>query len=205
VPPLSQGPELRTARLLLRRWRAADLPPFAAMNADARVMEFFPATLSPGESEAVIAVIDSSFEQRGYGLWAVEVPGETSFAGFIGLAPVDARMRFAPAVEVGWRLAREHWGHGFATEGARAAMSFAFEELGLPSLVAFTASGNARSRRVMQRLGMVHDPAEDFHHPRLTSGHPLSSHVLYRADAAAWLLSSGGCAVATPTRRDPKN
>ena len=202
---MSEGPELRTARLLLRRWRGADLEPFAAMNADKRVMEFLPATLSRRDSDAMIVLIDSCFEQRGYGLWAIEVPGETPFAGFVGLAPVEARMRFAPAVEVGWRLARAHWGHALATEGAHAAMQFGFQELGLPSVVSFAASGNMRSRRVMERLHMARDPAEDFDHPRLPAGHPLSQHVLYRADAANWLLSSKRCAGATPTLRDPKN
>jgi len=177
-------PQLRTGRLLLRPWRTADLDPFAAMNADPEVMEHFPAMLSPGQSAALVERIARCFDEQGYGLWAVELPGEASFAGFVGLAPVDLEVAFAPAVELGWRLARVFWGRGIATEAASAAVDFAFEQLRLPDLVSYTAVRNQRSRRVMERLGMVRDPAEDFLHPLLAASDPLAPHVLYRMDRA---------------------
>ncbi|HEY4398166.1 MAG TPA: GNAT family N-acetyltransferase [Acidimicrobiia bacterium] len=179
-------PELRTPRLLLRRWRDTDRPPFAAMNADPLVMEHFPATLRPEESDDLVDRIAAGFEERGWGLWAVEVPGTAPFAGFIGLNPATFDAPFTPAVEVGWRLARPYWGQGYATEGARAALSFGFTELALEEIVSFTTHGNARSRRVMERLGMRHDPADDFGNPNLPVGDPLRPHVLYRLDRAGW-------------------
>jgi len=152
-------PELRTPRLLLRRWRDTDRPPFAALNADPLVMEHFPAPLRPNESDDLVDRIEAGFEERGWGLWAVEV---------------------------GWRLAREHWGRGYATEGAHAALSFGFDELALDEIVSFTTHGNSRSRRVMERLGMRRDPAEDFENPNLPDGDALRPHVLYRLDRARW-------------------
>jgi RimJ/RimL family protein N-acetyltransferase len=189
---VTREPQLRTGRLLLRRWRATDLEPFAAMNADPAVMEHFPAALSVRQSAAAVARIERCFQERGYGLWAVEVRGrgaediETSFAGFVGLEPVaDERLAFAPAVELGWRLAQPLWGRGIATEAASAAMAFAFDELTLTELVSYTAVSNVRSQRVMRRLGMRRDPAEDFLHPGIPAGDPLAPHVLYRIDAHA--------------------
>ena len=176
--------------MLLRRWRSSDLAPFAALNADPLVMEHFPATLSRADSAALIARIERCFDQRGYGLWAVEIPTEAPFVGFVGLDPVDAGLACAPAVELGWRLARRFWGRGIATEAASAAMAFGFDVLGLSDLLAYTAVGNVRSRRVMERLGMRRDPAEDFSHPKLTSGHPLAPHVLYRAHARGDISSA---------------
>lgn len=180
----SVGPRLRTKRLLLRRWQPTDLPPFAALNADAAVMEYLPAPLSRAASAALIERIEACFDANGYGLWAVELPGQAPCVGFIGLAPVDFDVFFAPAVEVGWRLARSSWGRGLATEGALAALTFGFEQCGLPAVVSFTAQGNRRSRAVMERLGMRRDPAEDFDHPLLPAGDPLRRHVLYRLDRA---------------------
>jgi RimJ/RimL family protein N-acetyltransferase len=177
---------VRTERLLLRRWRPEDLAPFAALNADPAVMEFMPATLSAGESAAFIERIETGFEATGYGLWALGLPGEAPFIGFAGLARVDFDVFFAPAVEVGWRLARPFWGRGLASEAARAALAVGFEQCGLAEVVSFTAEGNARSRAVMERLGMPHDPAEDFDHPRLADGDPLRRHVLYRLDRVDW-------------------
>jgi RimJ/RimL family protein N-acetyltransferase len=177
--------QLRTERLLLRPWHAEDREPFAALNADPAVMEYFPATLTRAESDARAERFDSDIQRLGYGFWAVEIPGETSFIGFIGLMATDDGMPFSPAIEVGWRLAREHWGHGFASEGARAALAFGFEQLGLEQIVALTAAGNLRSRRVMERLGMQRDPAEDFIHPGLPADHPIAQHVLYRIYAHA--------------------
>jgi RimJ/RimL family protein N-acetyltransferase len=178
---MEAGPRLKTARLLLRRWRAEDLAPLAALNADPVVMEHMPATLTEEQSTALIERIERSFEADGYGLWAVEVPGEAACIGFVGLAPVEIDVPFAPAVEVGWRLARAHWGKGYATEGARAALRFGFERRGLTEIVSFTAEVNRRSRAVMERLGMRRDPGEDFEHPQLPVGHRLRRHVLYRA------------------------
>jgi RimJ/RimL family protein N-acetyltransferase len=177
------GPRLRTDRLLLRRWRAADLGPLAAMNADPCVMACFPATLSAGESAELIERIEACFAEHGYGLWAVEVLAAGDFVGFVGLSPVAPPLPFAPAVEIGWRLARPYWGRGLAHEAAGAAIDFAFERLGLGALVSFTAAGNRRSRRLMERLGMRRDPAEDFIHPALAKTDPLAPHVLYRLDA----------------------
>ena len=177
---MSAARELHTERLLLRRWRAADLEPFAAMNADPEVMEHFPATLTLEQSRTSIERIEACFEANGYGFWAVELLGEVPFIGFLGLSPVDRDMPFAPAVEIGWRLTREHWGHGYATEGASAVTRFAFQDLRLAEILAFTATGNLRSRRVMERLGMTRDAAEDFSHPSLAPDHPLAAHVLYR-------------------------
>lgn len=180
------GPRLRTERLLLRRWLARDRQPFAAMNADEDVMEHFPATLSRAESVAMIERAEACFERRGYGLWAVELAEEELFIGFAGLSPVDIPVAFAPAVEIGWRLARPYWGRGFASEAAAAALTFGFSERELREIVSFTAVGNERSRKVMERLGMRRDPEEDFDHPLLGEADRLRAHVLYRLDAAHW-------------------
>ncbi len=178
---LSQSRELQTERLRLRRWRPADAAPFAALNADPRVMEHFPALLSREESDAAMARIEAHFDQHGFGLWAMEIAGVAPFAGFIGLAVPRFEALFTPCVEIGWRLAAEYWGRGFATEGAKAALAFGFESLRLEEIVSFTVPGNVRSRRVMEKLGMTHDPCDDFDHPLLPAGHVLSRHVLYRA------------------------
>jgi RimJ/RimL family protein N-acetyltransferase len=164
----------------LRAWRDEDLAPFAALNADPLVMEYFPATLSRAESDALAARVRNEMAERGFGLWAVEAPGVAPFVGFTGLAVPRFDAHFTPCVEIGWRLAREHWGRGFAPEAARAALAHGFERLRLDEIVSFTAVANARSRRVMEKLGMTHDPSDDFDHPSLVVGHPLRRHVLYR-------------------------
>ena len=178
--------ELRTARLLLRRWRKTDWAPFAALNADPLVMEHFPAPLRREESDDLADRIAAGFDERGWGLWAVEVLDQAAFAGFIGLNPATFDAPFTPAVEVGWRLARDYWGCGYATEGAGAALSFGFDALALEEIVSFTTHGNARSRRVMERLGMRRDPSDDFENPNLPEGDALRPHVLYRLDRATW-------------------
>jgi ribosomal-protein-alanine N-acetyltransferase len=183
MPRMGSQPQLRTERLLLRPWRVKDREPFAAMNADPAVMEYFPVTLSREKSDALAQRIESDIERLGYGFWAAEVPGEAPFIGFVGIDEVDDYMTFAPGIEIGWRLAREHWGKGYASEGARATADFSFGELGLEQIVALTAAGNVRSRRVMERLGMRRDPAEDFLHPTLAADHPIAPHVLYRLTA----------------------
>jgi RimJ/RimL family protein N-acetyltransferase len=176
---------ITTDRLTLRRWRASDREPFRALNADPRVMEFFPAVLSPEESDAGIARIKRHFDQHGFGLYAAELIETQAFIGFIGLGVPSFEAPFMPAVEIGWRLAYEYWGRGLATEGARAVTRHAFETLKLPSLVSFTSTANLRSRRVMENIGMARDATGDFDHPNLPEGHPLRRHVLYR-------LSRGG-------------
>ena len=172
--------ERRTERLLMRRWRDGDRPAFAAMNADPAVMEYFPSTRDRRESDAVVDRIEAHFDARGFGLWAVEIPGLVPFIGFVGLWTPSFEAHFTPAVEVGWRLAREHWGRGYATEAAEAAVAVGFDALGLEEIVAFTVPANFRSRRVMEHLGMTHDAADDFDHPGITEGHALRRHVLYR-------------------------
>ncbi|HMG28060.1 MAG TPA: GNAT family N-acetyltransferase [Acidimicrobiia bacterium] len=175
--------ELRTSRLLLRRWGDDDREPYAALNADPVVMEHFPASLRREESDAFADRIESGLEERGWGLWAVEVPGTAPFIGFVGLNPATFYAAFTPAVEVGWRLAREHWSRGYATEGGRGALDVGFGALALDEIVSFTTRVNTRSRRVMERLGMRHDPAGDFDHPSARAGDPLGPHALYRLDA----------------------
>jgi RimJ/RimL family protein N-acetyltransferase len=170
--------------LRLRRWRPEDLEPFAALNADPAVMEHFTSTLSREETAAGVDWIEKHFEEHGYGLWAVEVPGRAPFIGFIGLAVPAFETSFTPCVEIGWRLARPWWGQGLATEGARASLAYAFERLELQEIVSFTVPGNVRSRHVMEKLGMRY--SEDFEHPRIETGHPLRRHVLYRLSRAEW-------------------
>jgi RimJ/RimL family protein N-acetyltransferase len=171
---------LTTPRLILRPWRDDDLAPFAAMNADPRVKAFFPGTQSRTESDAAAARIADHIARHGFGFWAVEAPGVAEFIGFVGLAVPRFEARFTPCVEIGWSLAFEHWGHGYATEAARAALDFGFGKLGLNEIVSFTVPANVRSRQVMERLGMSHTPADDFDHPLVAEGHPLRRHVLYR-------------------------
>jgi RimJ/RimL family protein N-acetyltransferase len=170
---------IRTERLLLREWREADRNDWAAMNADPAVMEFFPATLDRAQADAAFDRISAALASRGWGLWAVEHEGR--FLGFTGLSPVRFEAHFTPATEIGWRLRRDAWGNGLATEAARAVMAFAFDDLGLDELVSFTSAGNARSRGVMERVGMTRDPSDDFDNPNVPRGDPLRRHVLYRA------------------------
>ena len=172
--------QLRTDRLLLRCWRDSDRGPFALMNADPEVMEFYPATLTESESDDMVDRIEKTFDSEGLGLWAVEIPGSTSFAGYVGLWPARFPAPFTPAIEVGWRLARASWGSGYATEAARAAVTDGFGRLGLGEIVSFTAAINLRSRRVMEKLGMTHDSRDDFYHPNIDEGDRLRRHVLYR-------------------------
>ena len=167
--------ELRTDRLLLRRWRDADRAPFAAMNADPVVMEHFPAPLTREQSDALVDRIEAHFDEHGYGLWALEVDG--TFVGFTGLVWQTYEASFTPALEVGWRLARSAWGHGYATEAAAAALARGLQEV--ETVVSTTALSNVRSQRVMQRLGMRREL--EFEHPRVPNGHPVRPHVLYRA------------------------
>jgi RimJ/RimL family protein N-acetyltransferase len=172
--------ELRTERLLLRQWKDADLVAFGAMNADPRVMEFFPGVLARDESDRRVDRFRAQFLERGFGVWAVEVPGVTPFVGFVGLAYPHLPPPFEPRVEIGWRLAFEHWGKGYATEAARAALDAAFHIPEIDEIVSMTAVANFRSRRVMEKLGLRHSSNDDFEHPGLPEGHALRRHVLYR-------------------------
>ena len=172
--------ELRTERLWLRRWVADDRVPFARLNADPRVVEFLPGPLSRAESDTRADRIEAHFQRHGFGLWAVEVPGVTRFAGFIGLAVPGFEAPFTPCVEIGWRLDADHWNRGYATEGARASLEFGLRSLQLEEIVSFTVPANLRSRRVMEKIGMTHSASDDFDHPLLPEGHRLRRHVLYR-------------------------
>lgn len=183
---------LKTERLLLRRFRAGDLDSFAAMNADAAVMRYFRSPLTRDESTGFMQRIDAHFDSHGFGFWAVEEVSSGHLVGLTGLARVmfdapfakDARARGVPCVEIGWRFASGVWGRGYAPEAARAALAAGFGGFGLGEIVAFTVPDNAPSRRVMQKIGMTHSPADDFEHPNLPEGHALRPHVLYRIKAA---------------------
>ncbi len=167
---------LQTERLILRPWRESDRAPWRALNADPEVMAHFPAPLTAAESDHWFEVNRDRVDEHGWGLWAVEVAGGAPFIGFVGLAVPGFEASFTPCVEVGWRLAHDHWGRGYAPEAARAALAHGFGELGFDEIVSFTAVGNTRSRRVMEKLGMV--KAFEFDHPTLPD-HPLERHVLY--------------------------
>lgn len=169
-----------TDRLILRHWQDSDRAPFARMNADTAVMEFMPTVLTREQSDAFADRIEAHFQQHGFGLCAVELRSDRAFLGFIGFLVPAFEAHFTPCVEIGWRLLPEYWGRGLATEGARRMIVYASEELSLETLVSFTVPANARSRRVMEKLGMTHDPADDFDHPRIPFGHRLRRHVLYR-------------------------
>jgi RimJ/RimL family protein N-acetyltransferase len=174
---------LATERLILRAWREEDREPFARMNSDPAVMEFFPALLTREESDALMDRAEAHFAAQGFGPWAAELRGTGEFIGFIGLSIPRFEAHFTPCVEIGWRLAAAHWGRGLATEGALAVAEYGLGELELKELVSFTSVGNVRSRRVMEKIGMRHDAADDFDHPGLPEGHWLRRHVLFRKTA----------------------
>jgi RimJ/RimL family protein N-acetyltransferase len=175
---------LKTERLILRGWRDSDREPFARINADPEVMRHFVHPLSREESDRFADRIEAHFERHGLGLWAVEVPGQAPFIGYVGLSTPGFEAHFMPAVEVGWRLDRQFWGRGYATEAARAALGDGFGRVGLKEIVSFTSPLNVPSIAVMERLGMTHDQTDDFDHPNVPEGHPLRRHVLYRIAAS---------------------
>jgi RimJ/RimL family protein N-acetyltransferase len=177
---------LLSARLRLRAWRESDLEPFAALNADRCVTRFLSGALTRAQSDALAAQAQARIEAHGWGLWALELRASGSFIGCLGLAVPAFQAHFTPCVEIGWRLARPYWGAGLATEAARECLRFAFAELHLEEVVAFTVPANQRSRALMERLGLRHDAAGDFPHPQLPAGHPLSRHVLYRLSRQCW-------------------
>lgn len=170
------GMDLRTGRLLLRRWLPSDRELFARMSADPEVMRFYLAPYSRAESDALIDNAERQFDERGFGQWVVEIPGQAPFIGYVGLWANP----YFPFPEIGWRLDKPYWHMGYATEAARAAVIDGFERIGLEEIVSFTTPLNAPSVRVMERLGMTHDPTDDFDHPNVPVGHPYRRHVLYR-------------------------
>lgn len=172
-----------TSRLTIRRWTSADLPPFAAMNADPIVMAHFPTVLSRADSDAMVGCIKAGMQANGFGFWAVEERVSRAFVGLVGLSKPSFNAAFTPCVEIGWRLARANWGKGYATEAAQKALEIGFEIYKLPEIVSFTVPHNLRSRRVMEKIGMTYRPEDDFAHPSLDIDHPLSTHVLYRVKA----------------------
>jgi len=174
-------PRLETERLILREWRDADRAPYAALNADPDVMEHFPSTLTEQQSDEMVDRIIAKWDTDGHGLWAIEVRATGEFIGFVGLAAPTWVASFTPCVEVGWRLAKSAWGHGYAPEAARAAVAWGFANLTLPhdEIVSFTTVANSKSRRVMEKIGMTHDPADDFDHPLLPDW-AGRHHVRYR-------------------------
>jgi RimJ/RimL family protein N-acetyltransferase len=171
---------IETERLLIRHWREEDREAFYRLNADARVMEFMPACLTRPESDMLFERINEHFRKHGFGLYAVELREDRTFIGYVGLAVPSFKAHFTPCVEIGWRLSAAYWGRGLATEGARVVVKHGFGELGLDEIVSFTVPENLRSRRVMEKIEMTHDGSDDFDHPNLPEGHPLSRHVLYR-------------------------
>lgn len=177
---MARGDRLETERLVLRRWSDEDRAPFAALNADPEVARWLLGPLTRAESDALLDRIEAGFDAHGFGLWAVERRDASGLLGFTGLALARADLPCAGEVEVGWRLARPAWGRGYATEAARAAVAYGFNGLRLAEMVSFTAATNARSRAVMQRLGMMRDPGEDFEHPGVPEHSPMRPHVLYR-------------------------
>jgi len=174
-----------TRRLVLRQWREEDRTPFAGLNADPLVMEHLPALLTRDQSDALVDRCIERINRYGHGLWAVEVRASSEFIGYVGLAVPTWEAAFTPCTEIGWRLAKSAWGHGYATEAANAALAKAFGAIGLDDVVSFTTTGNVRSQHVMRRIGMTRNPSEDFDHP-LVDGGPLRRHVLYRISRAEW-------------------
>ncbi len=179
-------PTFQTKRLILRNWRESDLLPFSTLNGTPEVMEYMPGILTKPESDALAFKIKNSLERLSFGLWAVEVKTDGNFIGFVGLSRPTFDAHFTPCIEIGWRISLEHWGKGYATEAALKATELGFEKFGLNEIVSFTAPNNQRSRRVMEKLGMLHNPIEDFNHPKLPNGHPLKPHVLYRLKKTVW-------------------
>lgn len=187
-----KSPTLHTKRLLLRRWTGADRVPFAVINSDPEVMRYRFAPLNRQESDDLIDEIETCFDNNGFGLWAVERRHDSRLLGFTGLAVSDFDAPFCPAIDIGWTLARDAWGYGYATEGATASLAFAFGELRLSEVVAHTTSLNEPSQAVMRRLGMTHDPADDFDGPWYPMDHPRRRFVLYRIKEPEWRMQQAG-------------
>ncbi len=177
---------ISTERLILRQWQQGDLQTFAQLNADPRVMEYFPSVKTIEESAKEYEAILEHFKKHGYGWWAVSETNKMNFIGFIGLRYIDFPASFTPAVEIAWKIAYDYWGKGYATEGANAALKYGFEVLKLQEIISLTSIPNVRSQVVMKRIGMHHEPQNDFDHPKLPKEHKLSRHVLYRIKLSEW-------------------
>ncbi|WP_374535993.1 GNAT family N-acetyltransferase [Chitinimonas taiwanensis] len=177
---------LRGERVLLHDWRDDDLPTWVAMNADPAVRRYFPSVLDEAAALGEASRIRAHAEREGFTFWALEIPGVADFAGFVGLIRTGFDAHFTPCVEIGWRLAQAYWGQGYASEAARLALQQGFDTLQLDEIVALTVPANLPSQAVMQRIGMRRDPADDFDHPRLSDGHPLQRHLLYRIKRQDW-------------------
>jgi 3-dehydroquinate dehydratase / shikimate dehydrogenase len=177
---------IKTERLILRPWIEEDLKPFAKLNGDPRVREYFPSILNSQESDKLVEVISAHIEKYGWGFWATSLIQTNEFIGFIGLKNVNFSAHFTPAIEIGWTLAYDHWKKGYAIEGALASLKYGFETLKFPEIVSVTSTQNLRSRRVMEKIGMHYDPADDFDHPKLLAGDKLQRHVLFRIQKTDW-------------------
>ena len=177
---------ITTKRLLIRQWRPSDREPFARLNADKEVMKYFPSTLERSESDLIADTCERLINERGWGFWAVEELATSEFIGFVGIHKPTDNLPCCPCVEIGWRLAKEHWGKGYATEAALACLDFGFSDLGLQEIVSFTAVINTPSRQVMERIGMSFND-EYFEHPRVPDGHALKKHCLYRMSEMRWI------------------
>jgi len=190
------APTIETDRLILRQWRETDKAPYAALNADPDVMEHFPSTLTTAESDAMVDAMRSVLDETGRGLWATEVKATGTLIGFIGLSRPRFETAFTPCIEIGWRLARHAWGNGYAPEGARAVLAFGFEHVELPNdeIVSFTTEANAKSRRVMEKIGLVRDPARDFDHPTVLPNWSGRRHVLYAITRDRWRATTADSA-----------
>lgn len=178
------SPHIESERLLLRPWRDGDREPWAAMNADPQVREFFPGLLTRAQSDALQDSLNAHIARHGFGFWALEERASGAFLGFTGLVHTSFDAPFTPCIEIGWRLARHAWGKGYASEAALASLGHGFGMLGLTEIVSFAAAGNMRSQRVMERIGMRRVPGGDFIHPKMPSDHPFQPCVLYRIAAA---------------------
>ena len=187
-----QFPVISTPRLILRAWTDQDLDAFAEIQADPIVMQHFTMTMSRDETSQMLKRICEHFDKHGFGWWAAALKDTGRFIGYIGLSIPQYEMKFTPCVEVAWKLASDTWNQGLATEGASAALDYAFEVLKLKEVVSYTTLENHSSRRVMQKIGMIADPEYDFDHPKIPAGHRLCRHVFYRISQKAWLATRSG-------------
>ena len=180
--------QIKTNRLMLRQWQKSDRKPFAQLNADPAVMKYYPNTLNREQSDAMFDKLSNIIVRQGWGFWAVELLDEEQFIGFVGLHKPDYNLPVSPCTEVGWRLAKEYWGNGYATEAANAALNFAFTQLDLSEVYSFTSIINQRSERLMQRLGLI-NTHNNFNHPMILNNLRLREHVLYCAYKDQYLSS----------------
>ena len=178
--------QLETERLILRGWQDSDLEPFSTITADPEVRRYYPNVLTKDETRLVIERIKSHVEKEGFGLWALELRETGEMIGYTGLSKPTIEAHFMPCVEIGWQIAKHHWGKGYAPEAAIKALEDGFSRLNLNEIVSFTSKLNSKSIRVMEKMGMLRNPKDDYMHPLLPDGHPLKPHVLYRLPKAVW-------------------